>query len=184
MSERIIEFVQHIIHNEALVTFIVSMFPIVELRGAIPLGILYYKMNFLEVYVISVIGNLIPVYPILYLLVPVMNLFAKTSLGKKFYERLEKKAERNREKIEKYEILGLLAFVAIPLPGTGAWTGAMIAALLRLNPHRSFLAITIGVLIAGVIVTTFSLMGIWGAIVAGLILLFTAIKTLQSRLGS
>ncbi len=182
MSEKIIEFVQHIIHNELLVTFIVSMFPIVELRGAIPLGILYYKMNFLEVYVISVLGNLIPVYPILYLLVPVMNFFSKTGPGRKFYERLERKAEKNREKIEKYEILGLLAFVAIPLPGTGAWTGAMIAALLRLNPHRSFIAITIGVLIAGVIVTAFSLLGIWGAVAAGAILIFTAIRTLQSKL--
>lgn len=182
MSERIIDFVQHVIHNRSLVTFIVSMLPIVELRGAIPLGILYYKMNFLKVYLISVLGNLIPVYPILYLLLPLMNLFAKTTPGRKFYEILERKAEKNREKVEEYEILGLLAFVAIPLPGTGAWTGAMIAALLRLNPHRSFIAIAVGVLVAGVIVTIFSLMGIWGAIAAGVILLLSAIKAVHSKL--
>ena len=181
MSEKIIELVQHSIHNKELVTFIVSMLPIVELRAAIPLGILYYKLNFIKVYVISILGNLIPVYPILYLLIPVMNLFSRTRIGQKFYEKLEKKAEKNREKILKYEITGLLVFVAIPLPGTGAWTGAMIAALLKLNPHKSFLSISIGVLISGVVVTVFSLLGIWGAVAAGIILIISTVKALQSR---
>ncbi len=182
MSEKIIEFVQHFVHNKELVTFVVSMLPIVELRAAIPLGILYYKLNFIKVYVLSVFGNLVPVYPILYLLIPVMNFFSKTKIGKKFYKNLEKKAEKNREKILKYEILGLMLFVAIPLPGTGAWTGAMIAALLRLNPHKSFLSISIGVFIAGVIVTAFSLLGVWGAVIAGIILIISSIKALQSKI--
>ncbi len=182
MSERIIQFIQHSIHNKELVTFIVSMLPIVELRAAIPLAILYYKLNFVKAYVIAVLGNLIPIYPILYLLIPVMNVFAKTRLGRQFYARLEKKAENQREKIEKYEMLGLLLFVAIPLPGTGAWTGATIAAILRLNPHKSFVAIAIGVFVAGVIVTAFSLLGMWGAIIAGIILIIFAIKALQSKL--
>ncbi len=182
MSEKIIELVQHSIHNKELVTFIVSMLPIVELRAAIPLGILYYKMNFVKVYIISVLGNLIPVYPILYLLIPVMSFFSKTQPGRKFYEKLERRAEKNREKILRYEMLGLMLFVAIPLPGTGAWTGAMIAALLKLNPHKSFLSISIGVFIAGVIVTAFSLLGIWGAIIAGIILVISSVKALQSKI--
>jgi uncharacterized membrane protein len=115
-----------------LATAIISMLPVFELRGGIPVGILMLKQNPISVYPAAVIGNLIPVYPILLFLTPVMKLHQKVPFMTGFLYFLRKRAQKNKKLLEKYEELGLGLFVAIPIPVTGAWTGAFIASILGL----------------------------------------------------
>ena len=136
-----------------IVTFLVSALPIVELRGAIPLGILAFKIPWYWCYILSVLGNLLPV--------PIILLFVKKAIGwtkntkhlKKVGEWLESKAAKNTPKVQRFEVFGLMLFVAIPLPMTGAWTGALVAALTGMRFRNSMISVVGGVLIAGAIVT-------------------------------
>lgn len=137
-----------------IIVFLISMFPILELRGSIlAAGLL--KMEFLSTYIISVIGNIIPIPFILLFINKIFELLKKTKL-KIFIEKLENKALSKSEQITKYGKWGLLLFVAVPLPGTGAWTGSLIAALLRMKFKHSFPVISIGVIIAGLIMSLIS----------------------------
>ncbi|MFA5124470.1 MAG: small multi-drug export protein [Patescibacteria group bacterium] len=136
------------------VVLLISMIPIVELRGALPVALTVYKLNPLLAYCLSVVGNLLPVMLILLYIGPVSAWLAKHSrLMEKFFAWLFK---RTRHKIgknyEKYGLLALAIFVAIPLPMTGAWTGALAAWLFGIDNRRAFLAIVAGVMIAGIIV--------------------------------
>ena len=161
----------------------ISTLPIVELRGAIPVGHVLLpdtdKSTRLgiddlrragRIFGWAVLGNMLPVPFILLLLGPVSSLCMKIPLGKKFFDWLFARTRRKTADIEKYEFWGLAIFVAIPLPATGAWTGAMAGWLLGLNFFRSLLSIFLGVLIAGVIMTALSLLGWIGAALAGLVL--------------
>ncbi|MEE8596722.1 MAG: small multi-drug export protein [bacterium] len=148
--------------------FLTSMLPIIELRGALPMAINLFQIAWPKAFLISFIGNLVPVPFILWLLKPIVKILSKIKPLGIFFEWLFERTRRKGDKvIEKYEEIGLLAFVAIPLPGTGAWTGALIAFLFGLDFKKSFLVITIGVFIAGVIVTCLCLLGWLGAIIAG-----------------
>lgn len=140
--------------GEALVTFIVSMLPIVELRGAIPVGAAF-GLPIWQAALISIIGNCLPVPFIIAFIRVIMDwLRTKSSKMEHFVLWLEKKGTGpNAEKIRKAEFWGLMMFVAIPLPGTGAWTGALIAAMLDIRMRRALPAIIVGVLIAAVIVS-------------------------------
>ena len=109
-----------------------------------------------EAFVICYIGNLLPIPFILLFIRRIINYFKKTRLLRGFAEWLERKSEKNREKVTRYEVLGLLLFVAIPLPGTGAWTGALVAAMLDMRMKKSFPVIALGVLIAGGIMSAIS----------------------------
>ena len=152
-----------------LAVFITSMLPIVELRGALPLAINLYHIPWVKAFLIAYIGNLVPVPFILLLLKPVVALLSRITLFKKFFTWLfERTRKKSSSVIERYEEIGLLLFVAIPLPGTGAWTGALIAFLFGLDFKKSLLVIALGVLIAGVIVTCLCLLGWLGAILAGI----------------
>ena len=145
---------------EWLQVFIVSMIPIAELRGAIPLGLLN-GMHWWEVYIIAVIGNILPVPFILKLLYPIEKFLRKWKKWDAFFSWLfEHTRKRTEERIKKLESIGLILFVATPLPVTGAWTGSLAAYLFNLEFKRSLLCIIIGVLIAGVIVTMAVLAGI------------------------
>lgn len=151
------------IFPEWLVTVIISMTPLVELRLSLPLAILYYGMPWPAAFAIAAIGNVIPI--------PFILLF----LGKaehwlrarypwwdrnltKLFDHTRKRASTA---IERYEVIGLWLYVAIPLPVTGAWTGALIAYLFDLDLRRAFCSITAGVLTAGLIVLFFSLGALW-----------------------
>lgn len=148
--------------------FLTSMLPIIELRGALPLAIRMFQIPWPKAFLICFVGNLVPVPFILLLLDPIVKLLSRITIFQLFFSWLFK---RTRHKgsvvIEKYEEIGLLAFVAIPLPMTGAWTGALIAFLFGLNFVKSLLVIALGVFVAGVIVTCLSLLGWLGAIIAG-----------------
>ena len=135
-----------------LIVFIISMVPILELRG----GLLAAGPAFLDIPTwraipICIIGNLIPIPFILLLIRPIFAWLRRTKLFRPLVEKLEAKAMSKSSQIEKYEFWGLVLFVGIPLPGTGAWTGSLIASLLGIDWKKSFLAVVIGVCMATVI---------------------------------
>ncbi len=141
------------------ITFI-SMIPIIELRGSIPVGFVI-GLPWYASLVCSIIGNMLPVPVILLFVVKVFEFMKKHNILTKFVNKMEQKAMNRSEKVSKGEFWGLMLFVAIPLPGTGAWTGALIAALLKMNRRDSFLSILLGVTIAGTIITlgTYGVLG-------------------------
>lgn len=135
--------------------FLISMIPLIELRGSIPFGAAI-GMPWHLVFLISIIGNLLPI-PFLILFVrPVFAWLKKTRLCRGLATKLENKLMSKADKVTRYEVIGLALFVAIPLPGTGAWSGAGIAALLGMRLRHALPAIVIGVLVAGVIMTAAS----------------------------
>ncbi len=152
-----------------LAVFLTSMLPIIELRGALPLAINLFNINWPKAFLIAYIGNMVPVPLILWLLAPAVKVLSRIGFLGKFFDWLfERTRKKSTKVIEKYEEIGLMAFVAIPLPGTGAWTGALIAFLFGLEFKKSLAVIAIGVFIAGVIVATLCLLGWVGAVIAGI----------------
>ena len=139
--------------KDILLTFLVAMVPVVELRGAIPFGVVR-GLNIWTAIIASVLGNLVPV-PFIILFIRRIFAWMRAHMPKLdgLVTRMEKKAEKNRAAVEKYAFWGLAILVAIPLPGTGAWTGALVAAMMEMRLQRAFPAIVIGVVIAGVIVS-------------------------------
>lgn len=139
--------------KDILLTFLVAMVPVVELRGAIPFGVVR-GLNLWTAIIASMLGNLIPV-PFIILFIRKIFAWMRAHMPKLdgLVIRMEKKAEKNRAAVEKYAFWGLVILVAIPLPGTGAWTGALVAAMMEIRLKRAFPAIAIGVAIAGVIVS-------------------------------
>ena len=131
-----------------------AMVPVVELRGAIPYGVIA-GLSVHAAFIIAVIGNLVPI-PILVVFTRKVFewLRTKSEWLDSIVRRLEAKADDKKEIVQKYEIWGLVLLVAIPLPGTGAWTGALVAAMMDMRLKRAMPAIILGVIIAGVIVTT------------------------------
>lgn len=135
--------------------FLISMIPLIELRGSIPFGAAL-GMPWHVVFFISIVGNLLPI-PFLILFVrPVFAWLKRTPLFNGLATKLENKLLRKADKVTRYEVIGLALFVAIPLPGTGAWSGAGIAALLGMRLRHALPAIAVGVLAAGVIMTAAS----------------------------
>ncbi len=161
--------------SEEATVFVISTLPVVELRGALPMGINYLKLPWQKTLIISLIGNLLPVMPLLLLWGFLYRVLGKVSILKKFLDYIFSRTKAKSEIVKRYEIIGLIAFVAIPLPGTGAWTGSIAAFLLGLDKLKSFIAISIGVLIAGIVVTILCLLGIWGAVIALVVLLLLGI---------
>lgn len=141
------------ISKEAIV-FIISMLPILELRGSL-LAAGFLKMNFLSTFILAVIGNMLPIPFILLFIDKIFESLKKTRL-KKSVVKFEEKALSKSEQIKKYGSLGLFLFVAIPMPGTGAWTGSLIAVLLRMKLKDSLPPIFFGVLVAGLIMSLLS----------------------------
>ena len=150
---QIAEFFNSLGFGPELVTFIVSMIPVVELRGAIPVGA-YFGLPVWEAAVISLIGNMIPV-PFIIAFIRVifdwMRKHVKFMTG--IIDKLEQRANKKSESVKTGEFIGLLLFVGIPLPGTGAWTGALIAAMLNMRLKRAIPPIFLGVIVAGIIVS-------------------------------
>ncbi|NQU95020.1 MAG: small multi-drug export protein [Candidatus Omnitrophica bacterium] len=132
--------------------------PVSELRGAIPLAL---ALNFspLKAYMLAVFGNLIPVIPLLFLFQPVSNRLRRIKFFEKFFDWLFKRTRRKAGLIEKFEALGLILFVAVPLPITGAWTGCIAATLFKIRFRYALAAVILGVLIAGLVVLGLGLIG-------------------------
>ena len=148
--------------SREVIVFIISMIPILELRGGL-LAASVLNIDIVRALWICIVGNLIPVPFILLLITPIFNWLKQTKTFRPMVEKMENRALSKREQVEKYEFWGLVAFVGIPLPGTGAWTGALIAALLGIRFRKAFPAIVIGVCLAACIMTIISY-GIVGGI--------------------
>lgn len=133
-----------------LYVFALSMVPVIELRGAIPLGAALGLPIYTN-YLVSVVGNFLPVPFILLFIRHVLGWMKTTKHFSKIALWLEEKAEKHSDKVLRYATFGLFLFVAIPLPGTGAWTGALVAALLRMPMKYAIPSILLGVMAAGVI---------------------------------
>lgn len=130
----------------------VSFIPFIELRLAIPLG-LGLGMPWYESFLISFISNCIPIPFVILLTRPIFDWLKKRKIFAGFVNKLEAKMMKKSEKVTKYEIIGLFLFVAIPLPGTGAYSGSVIAALLGMRLKKAIPSIVAGVFVAGIIVT-------------------------------
>ena len=138
-----------------LIIFLVSMIPILELRGGLIVASLL-KVSIWKAVPICIIGNLIPVPFILLLITKILGWMKTTKLFRPIAEKLEKHAMSKSDKIRRYEFTGLLLFVGIPLPGTGAWTGSLIAALLGMKNRKAVPAVFFGLLLATVIMSVLS----------------------------
>lgn len=141
-----------------LTTFMLAVLPLSELRGAIPFG-MAAGISLKKVLTIAIIGNLIPVIPMLFLLEPVSEYLRRFFLFKKFFDWLFERTRERANLIERYESIGLFLFVAVPLPLTGAWTGCIAASLFKIRFRYALLAIAAGVLLAAFIVTVVCLIG-------------------------
>ncbi len=148
--------------------------PIAELRVAIPWAI-WHDFPWYYAFLLAIIGNIIPVPLLLLFFNSLSRFLSKNSTLERMLHRLLERTRRRGTIIEKYERIGLILFVAIPLPMTGAWTGALAATLFGLRFRYAFFSILTGILISGAIVTIFSLLGWMGAILAGIGLIGLAV---------
>ncbi len=153
MIENIISALGNLKISNELNVMILSMLPISELRGAIPVAVFNFHFTIYKAYIIAVIGNLIPILPIIYFLEPIRKQLSKIKIFKKFFDWLYNRAYKKSKKVMKYGAIGLALFVAIPLPLTGAWTGSIAAILFDIKPKYAFPSIILGVLTAGIIVS-------------------------------
>jgi len=154
--------------SEGLIVIIVSALPIVELRGALPLAINLFHIPWYTALCLAVIGNLFPVPFLLLLLESIARMVSRVESGRKLVDWVFHRTRQRGRIIERYEKIGLVLFVAIPLPFTGAWTGSIAAFLFGLKFRHAFLTIFCGIIIAGAIVTCLSLLGWAGAVIAGI----------------
>lgn len=153
MVEQLVEFFRGIPDWISLIA--ISILPVIELRG----GIIAAKLMgvaFLRAFPICIIGNMLPIPFVLLLLDKIFALLRKFKITKGFMAYLDRKVEKNRDKVERYGWFGLLLFVGIPLPGTGAWTGALIANALKMPIKKSLPAIFLGVISAAIIMSVVS----------------------------
>ena len=151
-----------------LIVFLISMVPLIELRAAIPYGLALaeqFALSPLLIYVVAIIGNCLPVPFILFFIRKILAWMQASRVGffRKVATFVVEKGERGFARVQKYANVGLFLFVAIPLPGTGAWTGSLIAALLDMKKRYAFLSIALGVITAGIIMSL-----ITGGVLAGL----------------
>jgi len=149
--------------GKEVIVFIISMLPILELRGGLIAATLL-GVDFLPGYIVSIIGNILPIPIVLLFLEKILDFLKKFKVTEKLVVKIENKILSKKEQIDKYGYLGLLLFVGIPLPGTGAWTGSGLAVLLHLDRKKSFIYILLGVVLASIIMSIFSY-GILDAII-------------------
>lgn len=141
--------------NKDITVFIISMIPILELRGGL-IASSFLDIPMLKGIILCVLGNMLPIPFILLFITKIFDALRATKLFKPLVEKLEAKAMDKSEQIQKYEFIGLVLFVGIPLPGTGAWTGSLIAALLGVRLKKSIPAVICGILLAAFIMTIVS----------------------------
>ena len=157
MTDTLINFFTDVLGGlpKEIIIFVISMVPILELRGGIVAASLL-GISITKAIPICILGNIIPIPFIMLFIRPIFDMLKKTKLFRPMVEKLEAKSLSKSDKIQKYEFWGLLLFVGIPLPGTGAWTGSLIAVLLDIKPRRAVLPIFLGLILATIIMCTVS----------------------------
>ncbi len=138
----------------------ISMVPIIELRGAIPWGIFVLHYPIVLNYILCVLGSIIPAPFILLFIQSILRWMRANKYTRKFALWLDKKADKGSKKIQEYKFWGLMIFVAIPLPGTGVWTGCLAASVMEMSFKKAFISVTLGSMIAGIIVTVLCSLGL------------------------
>ena len=164
--------------SKELIVLAISASPLVELRGALPVAINLFHFPWYYALLLCIVGNLLPVPLILLFLDTLSRFLSKVEIFRRMLNWLFEHTRRRGKIIERYERIGLALFVAVPLPVTGAWTGSLVAILFGLKFKHAFLSISIGVFIAGTIVTCLCLLGWAGAIIAGIGLSSLAVLSL------
>jgi uncharacterized membrane protein len=154
VREQFLDWAQHL--PAPLAVFLVAMLPVFELRGGIPAGYAMGMTSPVLIYLLAVAGNFVPVLPILLLLGPVERRLRRFRTMDRFFTWLFRRTVSRSKVIQKYESLGLILFVAIPAPMTGAWTGSIAAYLFKLPLRMAVPCIILGILIAGVVVSLVS----------------------------
>ncbi len=154
MREQLMEVIGQLPPPVAVV--LVAMLPVFELRGAIPAGYAMGMDDPVLIYLLAVLGNFLPVLPILFLVGPAERHLRRFPIMDRFFNWLFKRTVSRSDVIKRYESLGLILFVAIPLPMTGAWTGSLAAYLFKLPLRLAIPCIILGILIAGVVVSLVS----------------------------
>ena len=155
MAETLAHFIVDLFQDKIppeLTIFVISLLPILELRGGM-IAARLLGVSFLKAFAICYIGNMLPIPFILLFIKKIFEILRKYPFLEKIITRLEAKTEKNKETVLRYKSWGLLIFVAIPLPGTGGWTGALMAALLDIDFKRALPIISLGVFIAGLIMS-------------------------------
>ena len=141
--------------QDVLVAFFLSMLPVIELRG----GIIYAAARdvpFITAFIVCFLGNVLPVPFILLFIRRILKFLENFKYTKNLVKKIENRAHAKSANVRKYQLIGLFLLVTIPLPGTGAWTGALVAALMDLRIKKTFPVITLGILCAGVIMSALS----------------------------
>ena len=147
----VVDFFKNYIPAE-LIAFVISLFPVLEIRGGM-IASLLLDVDFIKAFVICYLGNMLPIPFILLFIKKIFSLMRKNKHLRKIVEKLEARSDKKKGTMEKYKEWGLLFFVAIPLPGTGGWTGALIAALMDMRIKKALPIIALGVFIAGLIMS-------------------------------
>ena len=158
MSETIAEYIVNLLGDKIspeFIAFIISMLPILELRGGL-IAAKLMEIDFFRAFIICYLGNMLPIPFILLFIRKIFSLLKKIPSVEKTINNLEARSIRKADKVKKYRLWGLLIFVGIPLPGTGAWTGALAADLFDIRIKHSLPVIALGVLIAGIIISALS----------------------------
>lgn len=159
MVESIVHLLKSSVESPGWTTFFMSMLPVTELRLSVPWAITIGGLPWTSAYLISITGNFLIIIPVIFYLEPCSNFLRRRKSGDIFFKWLFARTRRKGALIEKIEFVGLMLFVGIPLPMTGAWTGAIAAFVFGLGNKRALLAIFAGLLISATIVTLLTLSG-------------------------
>jgi len=157
MTEKLVEFILHYTAwlNKEVIVFVISLFPILELRGGVLAGY-WLGLPLVTTSIIAVIGNLLPIPFILFFIEKILTFLEKHNILTSFIHKIRQRALHKSKGLQNMEFIGLMLFVGIPLPGTGAWTGALVAETLQMDRKKAMLAILLGVFIALSIMLTVS----------------------------
>ncbi len=153
MRETVLQFIEGFGLSPEVVVLLLAMLPIFELRGSVPVGILLLQLSPAQTAVYSIVGNMAPILPILLLFEPAYRLLSRYPAFDRFFEWIFRRTRRKGRVIERLKLLGLVLFVSIPLPVTGAWTGSVAAFMFRIPFWQALPAILCGVMIACTVVT-------------------------------
>ena len=155
MTERLAQWFIDIFANKLggeMTAFITSVMPVLECRGGMIVAKIF-DIPFIKAFLLCYLGNMIPMPFILLFIRKILEFMKKHNILKKFIEKMEGRADKNRDKIMRYKQWGLLLFIAIPLPGTGGWTGSLFAALLDIDFKKALPIVALGVFIADLIMS-------------------------------
>ena len=159
MLDSTVEILSLYVDNPYMIIILISMIPVIESRGSIPYGILVLNLPWYNVIFVSIIANFLITIPIIYLLDPVSKYFRRFYISKKFFNWLFARSKKKGGIINKLKLLGLIIFIGIPLPVTGAWTGCVAANIFRINKFYTLIGVFFGILLSVTIITALTLTG-------------------------